>query len=425
MNTVQSSSKLEKKYRWGWVFLLPLFLIFSCTVWTVIITQLNQENQDTLEFIPVSMHSVEDADYSGETRELRNPTIKLSILSDIIRDDNQFLTDAEARIEKIFRAISLPIPTATHSFYQITNDETKSEDQLATVIPIRPTQTTFVTKPVKTQQSLTITLGSTSTVVQTSPSSTNTVVNNIFPTVSPTITINPTNTKIPVNTPTKSATLQPTKTPTQNPLLTPLSTSTQTPTTSITPTPTSTSNHTATSTATPTSTQTPSATNSPTTTSIHTATNTPTPTNTPTATNTPTSTETQSSCIPPISDDGELPEGFVQTIDPTDNSSGFPISRNTIIITYNQEMPISGGGSVEKTNSYKLNVLGNVNQAISILSAIYNATTKTVTLTFDKNDSDWITNTQYEIGIRSGIHNLCGTPQSVEVTTVFQTETTP
>jgi len=421
MKWLQKSLQQENKIRWGFVFLLPLIMLFSCTVWTVIFSQFNQDYQELLEVIPVSMHSVEDADYKGEIRENRNPTIKLSILADIIRDDYKFYADANSRIANIFNKLSLPIPTATLPIGEKTEDEIQEENQLTTATPILPTQTKTLSKTSISQRTPTATLMATSTDYQASPSATNTPHSYIIPSASATKTINPTNTKIPAITPTQSPTLRPTRTQRENPFLTPSSTPSLTPTVS----PTSTTINTSTSTPTPTSTSTPTATNFPTSTPVHTATNTPTGTPTPTNTLTPTSTDTQSSCIPPITDDGELPEGFVQAINPADNSTGYPISRNTIVITFNQQMPTSGGGSVEKSNSYKINVVGNVNQAISILSAVYNATAKTVTLTFDTSDSEWITSTWYEIGIRSGIHNLCGTPQSVKITTIFQTETTP
>lgn len=126
----------------------------------------------------------------------------------------------------------------------------------------------------------------------------------VNPTPTPTNTVTPTNTRTPVvtptNTPTHSVTPSvgvsqtPTNTPTLTPESTPTETPTNTPTPSITSSPGSSSTPTETPTNTPTYTPTETVTNTPTFTSTETPTATPTftPTNTMTMTQTPTPTAT-------------------------------------------------------------------------------------------------------------------------------------
>lgn len=120
------------------------------------------------------------------------------------------------------------------------------------------------------------------TVLEPTPTPTNT------PTETPTVT--------PTDTPTATPTDTPTATPTHTPTATPTNTPTRTPTPTDTPTATPTNTPTNTPTATPTNTPT----NTPTATATPTNTPTATPTNTPTITPTNTPTVTPSPTSPPI-----------------------------------------------------------------------------------------------------------------------------
>jgi hypothetical protein len=84
-------------------------------------------------------------------------------------------------------------------------------------------------------------------------------------------------------------------------------------------------------------------------------------------------------------------------------------------------MPTTGGGSVERTNAYSINIEGITSQSIPILSVNYNNQLKNVLVTIDTSDSDWVIDTWYEITIKPSVHNKCGTPQGISVSTKFKT----
>jgi hypothetical protein len=217
--------------------------------------------------------------------------------------------------------------------------------------------------------------------------------------------VTPTNTPTPTTTPIHAPTGTTTSTPTDTPTLTPTPTAVHT----HTPTGTTTSTPTDTPTPTPTRTHTPTAT--PTHTPTGTATSTPTDTPTPTLTATPV-------CIDPVFDDGELPEGFVQSMDPDDDETGVPIHTTVIIVYYNQPM----GANVTAKGQYQIFQESSSSKKVHLTSATYNSVNYSVTLSFDNSDPDWIRNTWYNIQVKGGIKNACGTSQGGTVTTRFQTE---
>jgi hypothetical protein len=165
----------------------------------------------------------------------------------------------------------------------------------------------------------------------------------------------------------------------------------------------------------------PLTTDTPTPTSTATATPhiTDTPTMTPTATSTPTPTPT---CSLPLPIDGELPDGYVQAVDPDDGDMDVPISLDTVTIDYNQPMKYDGGGgSVELPVHYRLRNLDN-NHSIPILGIAYDPFTFALDFTFDNSDPDWTYGTEYEINVQSSVRNSCGQPQQGSVVTTFTTE---
>jgi hypothetical protein len=168
---------------------------------------------------------------------------------------------------------------------------------------------------------------------------------------------------------------------------------------------------TATDTPTPTVTSTPTLTSTPLVTD--------TPTLTPTATATPTSTPT---CSPPLPIDGELPDGYVQAIDPADGETNVPVSLDTVFIFYNQPMKNDGGGgSVELPVHYRLRNLDN-NHSLPILGVSYDPVTFVLAFVFDNADPDWTYGTLYEVSVQSSVRNICGQPQQGSVVTTFTTE---
>jgi hypothetical protein len=161
-------------------------------------------------------------------------------------------------------------------------------------------------------------------------------------------------------------------------------------------------------------------THTPTGTATSTPTDTPTLTSTPTATpaDTPTPTLTATPvCSDPVFDDGELPEGFVQSMDPYDEETGVPINTTVIIVYYNQPM-----GAVTAPGQYQVFQESSPNNKVHLTSVDYDSADYSVTLSFDNSDPDWIRDTWYNIEIKGEVKNACGTKQRDPVTTRFKTE---
>jgi hypothetical protein len=156
---------------------------------------------------------------------------------------------------------------------------------------------------------------------------------------------------------------------------------------------------------------------------------TPTATLTPTATtgtpvNTPTATSTPG-CTAPLPVDGALPDGFVANVVPADGTLNVPITTTTVKIYFNQPMMTGGGGgSAANPANYELKRSFD-DHAVSLLSAIYNASDYSVTLTFNSSDVDWNVRTWYYLKVKGGIQNACGSNQGKDVLTYFKTEDAP
>ena len=131
-------------------------------------------------------------------------------------------------------------------------------------------------------------------------------------------------------------------------------------------------------------------------------------------------------CSLPLAVDGTLPDGFVQSVTPADESTGIILSTNTITISFNQPMLHGGGGGrVDNEGNYELYQTADTGNKIDILSVDYDLDTYVVTLTIDTSDEDWISGTSYELKIKNNVENRCGDEQSADVLTQFTTQSGP
>jgi hypothetical protein len=120
--------------------------------------------------------------------------------------------------------------------------------------------------------------------------------------------------------------------------------------------------------------------------------------------------------------DGELPDGYVQAVDPDNGETDVPITLDTIFIYYNQPMKNDGGGgSVENPVHYRLRNLNN-NRSLPILSIAYDPAYFELSFVFDNTNPNWTYATQYEISIQGSVRSVCGQPQQGTVVTTFWTE---
>lgn len=456
----EQQDETKRKHRKVLAFLLILLLALTCLIITLLPQWLASAKMPTL--LPVNLHSSGEADYSVDPWPRRVPGISLAILKDIILDNEPYATDLADRLATVTAVLGSPIPTMTPAFasaptlVQTAAVPTENISQIiastATQIPnptlsvsstptaartptvvmassptpeptgtpnkVVPTRTptptsripgTLTRTPTATQ-TLTYTPTNTPTV-STAPAATHTPT----PTTTSTLTATPTATYTPAFTPTSTPTGTPTPTSTLTPTFTPTSTYT------LTFTPTFTPMNTPTDTPTPTSTHTPTATYTPTNTPTPTATFTPTNTFTPTST--PTLSPTPGCFVVPI--DGALPDGFVKDVDPADGATNVPITRDYVIIYFNQPMRNDGGGgSVEKPEHYHIynTATGKDINASNILSRSYNPIDYSLTIRFNTSDTNWQSNTLFNIIVDGTLQNACGDKQGGKVYTEFTTE---
>ena len=102
-------------------------------------------------------------------------------------------------------------------------------------------------------------------------------------------------------------------------------------------------------------------------------------------------------------------------MDPDDEETGVPINTTAIIVYYNQPM----GANVTAKGQYEV-FQESGGKKVHPTSVTYNPADYSVMLSFD--NPDWIRDTWYNIEIKAGINNACGTNQGGTVTTRFQTE---
>ncbi|MEJ2350721.1 MAG: hypothetical protein P8Y03_13120 [Anaerolineales bacterium] len=437
---------------------LILLLVFTCLMVILVPRWVASANAMTL--LEVDLHSSAEADYRADTRLERVPGISLAILKDVILDNEPSATDWADRLATVTAVLGSPIPTMTPALTSapaLARTAVVPTENVSQVIASTATQLPNPTPSV----SSTPTAAPTPTIItMASPTPESTATRNLVvptrtptptsriratPTRTPTATQTPTYT--PTNTPTlptapaasptptqtRVSTLTATPTMTYTPTFTPTSTSTGTPTSTPAPTftptstytpsftPTFTPMNTPTDTPTPTSTHTPTATYTPTNTPTQTATCTPTNTFTPTST--PTLTPTPGCFVVPI--DGALPDGFVKDVDPGNGATDVSITRDYVIIYFNQPMRNDGGGgSVEKPEHYHIynTATGKDINASNILSRSYNPIDYSLTIMFDTTDTNWQSNTLFNIIVDGTLQNACGDKQAGKVYTEFTTE---
>lgn len=424
----ETGQQKETKLRRRKVLALFLFLLlaFICSI----IGLLPQwfASAKSLTLLDVTLHSSGEADYSADPRPERVPAISLAILKDIILDNEPYATDWAGRLATVTAVLGSPIPTMTPAFTPgpapvrtvlvPTENISQSPDSTATQLadPAPSVSSTPMAAPTPTVI----------TVASLTPEPTGTRNAALLTrTPTPTSRIRGTPTRTPAATQTTTCT--PTNTPTvftgpavtSTPTLT--STSILTATPILTPTPTLSPTSTPAGTPTPTSTPTPTATYTPT--NAPTPTVTFTPTNTFTPTSTPAASPTPGCSVPGI--DGSLPDGFVQDVDPGDGTTGFSITRDYVIIYFNQPMrKDGGGGSVEKPEHYHIynTATGKDINASNILGRTYNPMDYSLTISFDTTDSNWQRGTLFNIIVDGSVQNSCRDKQGGQVYTAFTTE---
>jgi Bacterial Ig-like domain len=111
--------------------------------------------------------------------------------------------------------------------------------------------------------------------------------------------------------------------------------------------------------------------------------------------------------------------GFADSTIPANGTVNVPMATTTITIIYNQPMMASGGQSVDRVEKYSFNNIS-TNKKVSLVSATYNTTTYSVTLTIDITDADWQAASEYELTIKT-VENFCGAAQT-SITRTFTTE---
>ncbi len=362
--------------------------------------------------IGASLLARSTADYSNDRPKAMVAMVNLGIVRDVIRDHALEPDDLGSRLATVTAVLLQPVPTSTHlpNYVTPTSGSTKPHTLIPSVSPVDKTVTaTMVQTQILTETRVSRTPTQVQTTAMTPSPAASTPTQ--LPTKTRTATkIQPTQ-PLPTHTPTKGRTspaftFTPTPTLSHTPTPSPSSTPTELP--SPTPTPTLTPTPTPSNTPTPTPTPTPSATLTPT--------ETATPVDTDTPTMTPTPTDTPSGCSAPLDSGGNLPDGFVQAVDPP-NGGSIPLSRNTITVYFNQNMNMSGNDT-EKSDHYNIHPSSGGN--LNILSILYNPSEMSVTLTFDMSHN-WVLGDSYSVTVKQNLTNACNTVQGHDVTTSFTT----
>jgi hypothetical protein len=287
---IKPGDRSRQNRRWIIVLLLLLLVLFSCLCWMLVPQW--YATAETSNFLPITLHSVGEADYSTDHQAYQVPIINISIIQDILSDLEPEMNDFGPRLATLTAVLGAPISTSTPS----SSGQSTTIVAPLTIIPTSPTPTGIM--PIPSTQ----TLANVETATQTATlNTTNTAVSTTYPTATARPTGTPTKTKAPDRNPVRTPTPTQTGTATPTEIFTPTPTYTSTPTSTSTPTPTETPTPTQTNTATPTETfiPTPANTSTPTNTSTQTPTETPLPTQTDTATPTETPTPTQTNTVTP------------------------------------------------------------------------------------------------------------------------------
>lgn len=334
-----------------------MIIILSVSIIGILIWMFFPKVKTYQELVEVNapIHSEEIADYSAEVYETIFPGVSISILGDVLRDQDPDAEDIEERVAVVEEQLEQPVPTESlaNLFPGIQETavppESVSETQmagiatnilLAATATARPssiilpslTQTGSPTGTSTRAPTGTLTRTATQTSTKRVMVATNTQAFTLPPIATKTLT------KIPTRTATSPQIIYPTFTRTR--------TRTTTPTKTRTPTQTQTRTQTATFTATSTFTQTSTFTDTETPTPTETATHTPTDTETPTPTDTVTPTPTETMTVTPTETETQnvlgcaAPDGltgFVSYVVPAAGSTG--VAQNVKpLIRFNQAM---------------------------------------------------------------------------------------
>jgi len=357
---LKTGTMLQNLY---WISSLILSIVIISSVAINSIATFGKLNNNVFIEIPIAIQAREVANYADGIEEYAFPGVGLSIVEEILSDEEEILPgqELEERVLQLEEEFLQPVPLAT-----LPVDAVEGENNLP--VPTGATnllvQTNTATIPSTSTQSFTNTpsrtrtwtLTATNTLIPVTGTSTQTETPTNTPrrtntqTRTPTLTFTPTytNTATFTFTPTSTSSLTPTWTSSVTPTLTLSPTNTNTATLTFTPTSTSSLTPTWTSSVTPTLTFTPTYTNTatftltPTSTSSLTPTWTVTPTNTATVTRTPTHTATftftPSPTVPVCntSPNSELLKYFW----PSDGSVNIPTDVIPVIV-FNQSMDLN------------------------------------------------------------------------------------
>jgi len=103
---------LTKGKRLRYSFLL-FFLFISICYLCVFIIPIRASSSQSEVFLPVSLHSVTDADYGFETGGFPVPAISLNIIREVLGDQRPRPIDVNSRMATVTAILIAPIPTAT------------------------------------------------------------------------------------------------------------------------------------------------------------------------------------------------------------------------------------------------------------------------------------------------------------------------
>ncbi len=107
---------------------------------------------------------------------------------------------------------------------------------------------------------------------------------------------------------------------------------------------------------------------------------------------------------------------------PADGATNISLGTTTVTVTFDQPMITYGGGSVLDIGSFddQLKKVGGGD--VPLLDVSYDPDTLTATLTIDASNANWLPGSTYELKIKHGTENSCGTDMGSDVIVTFSTE---
>ena len=114
---------------------------------------------------------------------------------------------------------------------------------------------------------------------------------------------------------------------------------------------------------------------------------------------------------------------FVASTIPANNALGVSLGTNTLVVTFNQPMITSGGGSVLSLGNFDNNIDSDSGGDVPILSIAYDPNTYTATLSIDTSDPQWLPGSRFRLRIHNSLRNACGVnPSGSDVDVYFRTD---